>query len=47
MLDLKRIVEILETIFTELGTFNNTIFERFHMFFIDNYIVYYDTIDNY
>ena len=47
MLGLKRIAAILETIFRELGTFDNSIFNRYHLFFVDNYIVYYDSIDNY
>ena len=47
MLGLNRISPILETISTEIGTFNNSIFDRLHRYFVDNYIVYYDTIENY
>ena len=47
MLGLNRIAAILETIFRELGTFNNSIFKRYHLFFVDNYIVYYYSIENY
>ena len=37
----------METVFSELGTFNKSIFSRIHLFFVDNYLVYYDSIDKY
>ena len=37
----------LERIFKEFGTFDNSIFKRIHLYFVDNYIVYYETLENY
>ena len=38
---------ILENIFNEMGTFNNSIFHRIHSYLIDNHHVYYDSFENY
>ena len=37
----------METIFVKLGTFNSSILQRLHLFFANNYFVYYDTLENY
>ena len=45
--DILNITTIMETIFDKLGTFNESIFQRLHSFLVDNYFVYYDTLENY
>ena len=40
-------LKIMEKIFVKLGTFNETIFKKLYLFYIDNYIVYYDPSDKY
>ena len=42
-----RILRFLKKIFNKLGTFNKSIFKLLHSYFVENYMVYYDTIDNY
>ena len=38
---------IIEKIFHKLGTFDTSIFQRLHLFLVNNYFVYYDTLQNY
>ena len=47
MLIHNRLADVLEKIFIKLGTFNKSIFNRTHSYFVENYIVYYDTIEHY
>ena len=42
-----KISRILEIIFKEFETFDNSIFKRIHLYLIDNYIIYYNTLQNY
>ena len=44
---MSKIAILLERIFNKFGTFNYSIFKRIHFYFVDNYIVYYDTLQNY
>ena len=44
---MSKIVRLLEKIFKEFGTFDNSIFKRIHLYLVDNYILYYDSYHNY
>ena len=44
MITMERILEIL---FGRLATFNNSIFNRLHSLLVNNYLLYYDTLDKY
>ena len=37
----------LERICIKYGTFNNSIFKRLYLYYVDNYITYYETFENY
>ena len=41
------LTRLLEIILIKLGTFDNLIFKRIHLYLVDNYIVYYNTLQNY
>ena len=38
---------ILERICIKYGTFDNSIFKRLYLYYVDNYITYYETFENY
>ena len=42
-----KIARLLEIIFKKFGTFDNSIFKRIYIYLVDNYIVYYDNLQNY
>ena len=44
---MSEIIRFLGRIFGKFGTFDNSIFKRIYLYFVDNYILYYDTIQNY
>ena len=45
--NMSKISSLLEIIFKEVGTFDNSIFKLIHLYLVDNYILYYDTFQNY
>ena len=44
---MSKIARYLAIIFKKFGTFDNSIFKSIYLYFVDNYILYYDTLEHY
>ena len=44
---MSKISGLSERIFKEFGTFDNSIFKRIYLYFVENCIVYYETYQSY